>query len=262
MTAVSRPRAVTLRSGDVVRFRQVRPDDQAALARAYARLGEESRYRRFFSAPPVLPDPLLRAAAEVDHENHEALVALPLLSREIVGECRFVRLPDRRDTAELGVTVADAWQGRGLGSALLARLSARALEVGIVYFTAQVLAENRTMLAMLAKLGNAETEASGAVVDAHIEIAEPDLDGQADLRSFLSALTRGDIIVIPAPFRLLAGASDLVARIVRLPVSALRQVLLADPEAAADEDDPDDARTDQPAAGGGEHRGKDYPDDR
>jgi hypothetical protein len=122
-----------------------------------------------------------------------------------------------------------------------------------------LLAENRTKLA---KLGNAETEASGAVVDAHVEIAEPDLDGQADLRSFLSALARGEIIVIATPFRLLAGASDLAGRIVRLPVSALRQVLLADPEAAADEADPGDAWTDQPAVGGGEHRGKDYPDDR
>jgi hypothetical protein len=45
-------------------------------------------------------------------------------------------------------------------------------------------------------------------------------------------------------------------------VSALRQALLADPEAAADEADPGDAWTDQPAAGGGEHGGKDYPDDR
>lgn len=237
MTAAIRPQAVTLRSGDVVLVRPVRPDDKAALTRAYARLSQESRYRRFFSAAPELPDRLLHAAAEVDHDNHEALVALPLLSREIVGECRFIRLPDRPDTAELAVTVADAWQRRGLGSALLACLSARALEVGIAYFNAQVLAENRAMLAMLAKLGNVETEASGTVVDAHVEIAEPEPVGQADLLSFLGALAREEIIVIPAPFRLLAGASDVVARIVRLPVIALRRALLAEPEVAADEAD-------------------------
>lgn len=232
MAAVSRPQAVTLRSGDVVRVRQIRPDDRAALARAYARLSQESRYRRFFSATPELPGRLLQAAVDVDHENHEALVALPPLSREIVGECRFVRLPDRPDTAELGVTVADEWQGRGLGSALLARLSARALEVGIAYFTAQVLAENRTMLAMLPKLGNVETGTPGTVVDARVEIAEPDLDEQADLLSFLGALASGEIICAPAPYRLLVGASDVFARIVRLPVIALRGALLADPEAA------------------------------
>jgi GNAT superfamily N-acetyltransferase len=56
-------------------------------------------------------------------------------------EFRFVRLEDQPDTADLGVTLVDAWQGRGLGSALLARLSERAVEVGVEYFTAEVLAK-------------------------------------------------------------------------------------------------------------------------
>jgi GNAT superfamily N-acetyltransferase len=85
----------------------------------------------------------------------------------------FVRLADQPDTADLGVTVVDAWQGRGLGSVLLARLSERALEVGIEYFTAEVLAENRAMLSLLPALGRVESESLGPVVTARIEIAEP-----------------------------------------------------------------------------------------
>src|SRR5690349_24432123 len=111
MTAASQSQLVTLRSGDVVRIRQVRPDDAPALARAYANLGEQSRYRRFFTVMPELPEATLKAATEVDHANHEALVARPLLSTEIVGECRFVRRADQPDTADMGVTVVDAWQG-------------------------------------------------------------------------------------------------------------------------------------------------------
>ena len=61
---------------------------------------------------PELPEATLKAAAEVDHTDHEALVAVPLPSAEIVGECRFVRLADQPDTAELGLTVVDAWPGR------------------------------------------------------------------------------------------------------------------------------------------------------
>ena len=231
MTAVSRPQAVRLRSGDVVWVRQVRPGDVQALARAYAKLSDESRYKRFFTAMPELSETLLHSAAEVDHENHEALVALPLLSREIVAECRFVRLADRPDTADLAVTVADDWQGRGLGFALLARLSALALEAGIVYFTAEILAENRTMLAMLPKLGNVETDASDTVVDALIEIAEPPQESQAELLNLLAAAVRGVIVGIPAPFRRLTLVSDAFARIVRLPVTALHRALLADLEA-------------------------------
>src|SRR6202034_4893047 len=104
MSVVHNPgsQLVTLRSGDVVRIRPVRPDDAPALARAYANLGEQSRYRRFFTAMPALPDATLKAAVEVDHTDHEALVAVPLLSAEIVGECRFIRLPDQPDTAEVG----------------------------------------------------------------------------------------------------------------------------------------------------------------
>jgi len=236
MVAASRPQVVRLRSGDVVRIRQVRPGDVQALARAYARLGEESRYRRFFTARPELSDSFLHAAAEVDHENHEALVALPLLSGEIVGECRFVRLPDRQDTADLAVTVVDAWQGRGLASALLARLSARALEVGIAYFTAEILAENRTVLDMLPRLGNVESEVSGTVVDAHIEIPEPAGEESAELLNLLAAVARGEVIGIPAPFRRLARVPEAFARIVLLPVIAVRRALLADPEASGSDE--------------------------
>ena len=100
MTAASQPQLVTLRSGDVVRIRQVKPDDAQALVRAYANLGEQSRYRRFFTVMPELPEATLKAAVKVDHTDHEALVAVPLLSTEIVGSavssgCRTSPTPPR-----------------------------------------------------------------------------------------------------------------------------------------------------------------------
>ena len=85
MTAASRPQAVKLRSGDVVLVRQMRPDDVPALARAYASLGEQSRYRRFFTAMPELPESVLTELTEIDHQDREVLVAVPLLSSEIAG---------------------------------------------------------------------------------------------------------------------------------------------------------------------------------
>jgi len=218
MTATSQPQLVTLRSGDVVRIRQVRPDDAPALARAYANLGEQSRYRRFFTAMPALPEAVLKAAVEVDHTDHEALVAVPLLSAEIIGECRFIRAPDQPDTAEFGVTVVDAWQGRGLGSALLARLSERALEDGIEYFTAEVLAENRTMLALLPSLGRVETKSHGPVVTTRVELAEPPRQPSPDLLDLLTAAARGDIISLPVLLRRLIRVPEELAHIVRLPV--------------------------------------------
>jgi GNAT superfamily N-acetyltransferase len=208
MTAASRPQAVRLRSGDVVRLRQVRPGDAAALGRAYAKLGEQSRYRRFFTLIPELSQSVLQGATDVDHEDHEALVAVPLLSGEIVGECRFFRLADRRDTADMAVTVADAWQNRGLGSALLRRLSLRALEVGIAYFSVEVLAENRTMLAMLPSLGRVETDPQGSVVGARIEIADPPPQARQELLNLVAAVAGGEIVCVPAPLRRLIRVPD------------------------------------------------------
>jgi RimJ/RimL family protein N-acetyltransferase len=201
-----------------VQIRQVRPDDAAALVRAYANLGEQSRYRRFFTVMPELPEATLKTAVEVDHVDHEALVAVPLRSTEIVGECRFLRLPDQPDTAEVGVTVVDAWQGRGLGGALLARLSERALESGIEYFTAEILAENRTMLALLPGLGQVETESHGPVVTARVELAEPSRPPVQDFLDLLTAAARGDIVSVPVLLRRLIRVPEGLAHIVRLPV--------------------------------------------
>jgi Acetyltransferase (GNAT) family len=123
------------------------------------------------------------------------------------------------------VTVVDAWQRRGLGSALLARLSERALEVGIEYFTAEILAENRTMLALLAALGRVETESRGAVVAARVEIPESPWQTGRDQRDLLTAVGRGDIVAIPVLLRRLIRAPDGLAHVVRLPVSAVLKAL-------------------------------------
>ena len=225
MTAASRPQAVRLRSGDVVLVRQVRPGDAPALARAYASLGEQSRYRRFFTAIPEIPESVLTELTEIDHQDCEVLVAVPLLSSEIIGGCQFVRRADSPDTAEAAVTVVDAWQNRGVASALLARLSERALEDGIEYFTAEILAENRAVLAMLPRLGQVQTEAAGPVVSASIQIAEPPEPARPDLLDLLAAAARGEAMIIPLALRRLLQVPEALAHIVRLPVTAVLKAL-------------------------------------
>ena len=68
VTAASQPQLVTLRSGDVVRIRPIKPEDARALVRAYANLGEQSRYRRFFTVLPELSEAtaqLAKTAADI-----------------------------------------------------------------------------------------------------------------------------------------------------------------------------------------------------
>jgi len=121
--------------------------------------------------------------------------------------------------------VVDAWQGRGLGSALLARLSERALEAGVRYFTAEILAENRTMLALLPALGQVETSGDGPVVSARVTIAEPPPQPAPDLLGLLIAAASGEIVSLPVLLRRLIRVPDEVTHIVQLPVTALLAAL-------------------------------------
>jgi GNAT superfamily N-acetyltransferase len=95
----------------------------------------------------------LRYLTDVDHRDHEALGALDHARGGGVGIARYVR--DREDphAAEIAVTVIDGWQGRGLGTELLARLSERACQEGIRRFTAAVAADNAAMTGLLRNLG-------------------------------------------------------------------------------------------------------------
>jgi GNAT superfamily N-acetyltransferase len=143
---------VTLRDGSRVRIRQGHRSDRPLLVRGFQQLSEESRYRRFLAPIPQLSEQMVRYLTEVDHVDHEALVALND-DGEGIGVARFVRSPARPETAEVAVTVIDEWQGRGLGTVLLEVIAARARAVGITAFTGLVLAGNHEMLELMSGLG-------------------------------------------------------------------------------------------------------------
>ena len=138
------PTLVTLADGSTITLREVRPDDKAAIAAGFEALSPESRYRRFFSAMSRLSGADLRYLTEVDHGDHEAVLAFASDGGP-VGVARYVRSESTHE-AEVAVAVVDAWQGKGAGTALLERLIARARENGIERFVASVLQENEEAL--------------------------------------------------------------------------------------------------------------------
>lgn len=165
------PAAVTLRSGDRVLIRPIRREDKAVLLDGFRRLTPESRYRRFFSPMKELGVREVRYLTEVDHRAHEALVATDPSGGEGLGVARFIRSDADPRSAEVAVAVVDGWQGRGLGSALLEALAARAREERVERFTASVLADNSPMLELLRGLGDTEViDREGGVVELQIEL--------------------------------------------------------------------------------------------
>jgi RimJ/RimL family protein N-acetyltransferase len=108
-----------------------------------------------------LSESQLTYLTEVDHHDHEALVAFTE-DGELVGVARFVRVADEPDAAEAAVTVGDDWQGRGLGTALTQELARRAQEEDVEVFTATALASNAEVIDLLSRLGRTEVRPGGS----------------------------------------------------------------------------------------------------
>ena len=70
-----------------------------------------------------------------------------------MGIARYVRDPGDPEAAEIAVTIADDWQGRGLGTELLTQLSDRARQAGISRFTATTAYGNAAMARLLQNMG-------------------------------------------------------------------------------------------------------------
>ena len=136
--------------------RPIEPDDKGLLAAGFDQLSDRSRYNRFLAPTDHLTKAMLRYFTEVDHHDHEALIAIHPDTREAVGVARYVRATDDPTRAEAAITVADAWQGKGVGSLLLDLIAGRARAEGLTHFRAMVLATNRQMLELLESLGPLE----------------------------------------------------------------------------------------------------------
>jgi GNAT superfamily N-acetyltransferase len=121
---------IVLRDGSHVLIRQVQSVDAPLLADGFARLSAASRWMRFLTPKKELSPAELSYFTDLDHHDHEALGALDNGDGRGVGIARFIRHADDPYAADLAVTIADDWQGRGLGSELLARLSDRARQEG------------------------------------------------------------------------------------------------------------------------------------
>jgi RimJ/RimL family protein N-acetyltransferase len=142
-------RPVVLRDGSTVLIRPVHSADAPLVADGFARLSARSRQLRFLTPKKDLSPAELRYFTDVDHHDHEALGALNRADGRGVGIARYVRDSDDPHAAEIAVTIVDDWQGRGLGTELVAQLSERARSEGIRRFTALVAADNPAMAGLL-----------------------------------------------------------------------------------------------------------------
>ncbi|RYZ74721.1 MAG: GNAT family N-acetyltransferase [Lysobacteraceae bacterium] len=141
----------TLADASEVLIRPIGPQDAAAEKAFIESLSAESRRNRFLGQVAHPSDALVHQLTDIDYVNDVALVAVTP-EGTIVGVSRYAVDSSRR-ACEFAVVVADAWQGKGLGTALMNCLKTLATERGMQTMTSVDLAENWEMRDLAAALG-------------------------------------------------------------------------------------------------------------
>ncbi|MDX1334159.1 MAG: bifunctional acetate--CoA ligase family protein/GNAT family N-acetyltransferase [Gammaproteobacteria bacterium] len=146
-----------LPSGMNVIVRPIKPED-ANIEQDFVRnLSEQSRFFRFMRVMQELTPEMLARFTQIDYDREMAFIALsdgPTGTTEL-GVCRYVTNPDW-DSAEFALVVADAYQGKGIGTKLMQALMTTAKNRGLKMLEGEVLTQNRPMRGLMSKLGFVE----------------------------------------------------------------------------------------------------------
>ena len=148
--SVRRDGHIVLRDGSTVRIRVMQASDEPLLLSLLQSLSEESRWFRFYSTASG------NALASEAHREATlartfALLAFSGVEERVVGHAFYAAIDAHR--AEVAFTIANDFQGRGLGSMLLGQLAEVAAASGIQVFEAEVVAANQAMLQVFRSSG-------------------------------------------------------------------------------------------------------------
>jgi len=142
---------VVLRDGSTVRIRPARPEDLTRVQDYLLGLSPETRRLRFWTVAVDVAE-LARKIVDVDYQDHLTLLVLRGGDEgTMIGGAQYSRIDGGR--AEIGMSVADEWQGKGIGSILLGQLAQAAAERGVSIFVAEVLPENHGMIGVFRESG-------------------------------------------------------------------------------------------------------------
>jgi RimJ/RimL family protein N-acetyltransferase len=188
------PVGIELRDGSWALLRPIRPADRDRLRLGLDWLSPRSRELAFHVPVHELTADQLRYVTEIDHRDHVAWVALDpdRLDAPGMGIGRYVRLRHDPAVAEAAITVLDAYQGRGLGTVLLALLTHTALMNEVRVFRNYVLADNEAMLELFDQLGASRQLMNQRVYEVDFELPTdvadlPDTPAGRAMRALASA---------------------------------------------------------------------------
>lgn len=162
-----------IENGRRICIRAVRPDDEPRMRSGIEQLSKQSRYLRFFSGAPRLPDRVVAGLVAVDGHRHLAWGAILSDDPEqlAIGAVHAVREDTDSPTAEFAVGILDAFHGQGLARMLSAVLLIHCRAEHIAAMELQILAENTAAANLVRSLGANRTGTSQGVSDYRLDTA-------------------------------------------------------------------------------------------
>jgi GNAT superfamily N-acetyltransferase len=165
-----------LRDGTPVWVRPLVEQDRALLLAGFSALSLRSRRARFLRDVSDAQFARMLPILLDDERAHVALVLYAAGGPIAVG--RLQRFVDDPAAADLAVTVADEWQGRGAGSALARELTARAGDLREIRTV--VGAGNTASLHMLARLGELRSDCANGDCEVVVQLSRSPAAARAE----------------------------------------------------------------------------------
>jgi len=137
-----------------VTIRPIQPADDAMEGEFIRNLSVETKHYRFLGGVKELSPAELKRLCDVDGQHSMAFIAtVKTEGRETeIGVSRYAEYPGA-GAGELAVTIADAWQHKGLGQLLLNQLIAYAKTHGLKQLYSVELADNTAMRELATEFG-------------------------------------------------------------------------------------------------------------
>jgi len=171
LAAYITPIPVRMRDGSELYLRPVLPGDRERTTNGPVEFSEETLYRRF-QTPKVPTKSLMTYLFEVDYVHHFVWVVTDQPEGSVIADVRYVRDEADPTEAEVAFIVADEYQGRGIGTFLMAALAVAAESQGVERFTARVLSDNYPMRAILDRFGARWRRDDLGVVTTEIDVPD------------------------------------------------------------------------------------------
>ena len=171
LAAYIAPIPVSAKDGAGLMLRPVLPGD-AERFKSNGSFSRQTLYRRYQGGAPT--EGRLAYLFEVDYVDHFVWVVTDGVDGPVVADARFIRDENDLASAEVALTVADAYQGRGIGTLLLGALAVAARVDGIERFHGRVLTDNPPARALGDKVNARWEQEEPGVVAATGEIPAPD----------------------------------------------------------------------------------------